>query len=143
MKTKYLTVFIITFSLFLIACDSDSSSTAQENPAPVPGTMSPGCPCFSEASLEMEFQSAGSPPLTCSVLPSLLDFTISSSNEQFALGVRCENGAFGTVSCLCTSGMDMGTTSLSAEEYVSCAGEMEKFAQANPEGLESCTLPSN
>ncbi len=143
MKNIIINILLI-FTLFLyVACDSDSSSTAQENPAPVPGAMSPACPCFSEASLEMEFQSAGSPPLTCSVLPSLLDFTISSSNEQFALGVRCENGAFGTVSCLCTSGMDMGTTSLSAEEYVSCAGEMEKFAQANPEGLESCTLPSN
>jgi len=143
MKTNFLTVLIIPFLLFLAACDSDSISTAQNNPAPVPGAMSPACPCFSETSLEMEFQSAGSPALSCTVFPSILDFTISSANEQFAVGVRCENGAFGTESCLCTSGMDMGTTSLSAEEYVSCAQELEKFASSNTVGLESCTLPEN
>lgn len=135
---------IVPFITYIAACDSDNNGFAQDGPAPVPpGAMSPACPCFSEMSLVMEFQSVGSPALSCTVLPSLLDFTISSANEQFAIGVRCENGAFGTESCLCTSGMDMGTTSLTAEEYVSCAEEMEKFAESNSAGLESCSLPSN
>jgi len=147
MNSNYLTIFIIPLLLFLIACDSDNNSSAQESP--VPNFISTTCPCFSAMSLEMEFNSNSStkPELSCSYGPDNFNFIFEwfdLNNDEFNVQIICFNGAFESMDCNCNIGNPennpIAVGSLTVEEYLACAVDMREFAGSQRATLEFCNL---
>ena len=143
--------FLFIPLLFLIvSCDSDNNSSAQESPSPVDNAITMAtCPCFTEESLSMDYQSLMEPPLVCTTFPSSFQATFQPPGQvggPFFVGVTCNNAAFGTENCLCCAGENctgIRMDSLSLEEYIACNLEMEKFATAFPSDLTNCLYPTH
>ena len=149
-RLTLLLVLFLPLVIFTVGCDSDNSSSAQENPSPVDNEFAMAtCPCFTEESLAMDYQSLMEPLLVCTTFPSSFQTTFQPPGEvggPFFVGVTCNNAAFGTEKCLCCSGENCETVrmdSLSLEEYIACNLEMEKFATAFPTDLTNCLYPTN